>query len=456
MLRWLVAVVVVAFFVGTTASARAQEAGSEVPRPPVVPPVSDPMLAPPEEPRQQIRSLPEAIGLVRSRSPDYASSFETIRRAEAQARQALAGLLPAATGTVTYTHQFEQVQIPFNGATLVTPPPNAWSQALTAAWTPINPHAYHAYGTAKVGIEAAKLSFDDKRRQIASAVVSAMLATLSALHVAELNREGLRTALERLALTKIRLEFGQGTPLDVDRAEQDVAAARRLLIDGDETLKRSREALGVALGSPVPTAVVRDFDVETFERDVARTCHLNDAIEKRPDVAAARTRVAIAERAETDALLLTSPTLGLVGQGGHTDAPVLAPNWTVALEVVLTVPLYDGGLRYGQLRDARAQTRQARAALDTTRLAAVVASAQASRQVEVAHADRDVTQTQRDLAARIDLRTRDSYAHGRGTSLDLVTSAQTLRQAEITLALLEFQLAEARADAVLENAECVY
>ena len=50
----------------------------------------------------------------------------------------------------------------------------------------------------------------------------------------------------------------------------------------------------------------------------------------------------------------------------------------------------------------------------------------------------------------------EGYAQGLGTSLDLVTSAEALRQAEINLALLDFQVAQARANAVLTNAECVY
>jgi outer membrane protein TolC len=54
------------------------------------------------------------------------------------------------------------------------------------------------------------------------------------------------------------------------------------------------------------------------------------------------------------------------------------------------------------------------------------------------------------------MRTREGYASGLGTSLDLVTSAQALRQAEINLVLLDFELAQARAGAVLVNAECVY
>ena len=61
-----------------------------------------------------------------------------------------------------------------------------------------------------------------------------------------------------------------------------------------------------------------------------------------------------------------------------------------------------------------------------------------------------------DLAKSIDGRTREGYLHGLGTSLDLVTSAQSLRQAEINLVILEVQVGEARANAALANAQCAY
>ena len=124
---------------------------------------------------------------------------------------------------------------------------------------------------------------------------------------------------------------------------------------------------------------------------------------------------------------------------------------------VLNVPLYDGGARYGAMRDARAAVEQARQALVSTRLQRRRrVGAGASRGRRLSNRRATSRKVQRDLAARIDARTREGYAHGLGTSLDLVISAQALRQAEINLALLEFQLAEARADAVLANAECLY
>lgn len=440
----------------TAQSAHPEPLPAEPTQPTALPAVSDPMLTPPRVEAIEIRSWEDALARVRARSPEYLADAQTIERAKAQTRLALAALLPVLNGQVAYTHSFSQLTIPFGGVNLVTPPPNEAVVGATASWTPLNPRAIYDYETSKKGVDVARLSFDDRRRRIAASTVAAMLATLSAARVAELDRVGLRAALERLQLTQSRLAYGQGTALDIDRAAKDVDAARRLIVDGDEAVRRASEALGVALGSPQPMVLAADLDLDTFERAVASTCRPNEDIERRPDVAAARSRVEIAHRAAVSAELAPLPTLGVQSAVTHSSAPVLAPDTTESVSVVLNLPLYDGGYRYGQLRDARAAEEQARAGLEATRLAAIVSAAQAKRNVTVSRNDRDVSKSQRDYAARIDLRTRDAYAHGKGTSLDLVTSAQDLRTAEIDLAILDFQYSEARASAVLENAECTY
>jgi multidrug efflux system outer membrane protein len=443
----------------TLTLARPAFADPPPPAPPPVPApdVSDPMLSPPPPPPRQIASWDEALGLIRAQSPDYVSSYESVVRTEAQKRIALAAVLPVLNGQASYTHQFysETIAIPGLPA-FVSPPPNVLGIGASAAWSVINPRALYGVGTAGRRIEAAKLSFSDMRRTIATSVVHSMLTTLAAARVAELNRVGLRFALQRLALTQARFRYGQGNALDVDRGQQDVEAARRLIISGDESLREAREAIGVALGSPVALAPPGDLDLEQFEASVAHACQPNEDIEHRPDVRAARVRLEIAERGVRDAELMFSPSLDLASQFAHDSVAVLGPLTTWSVQGVINVPLFDGGARYGALRDARAAVEQARQALISTRLNAVVASAQAIREVGVLQSTRDVAKAQRDLAQRIDDRTRGGYAQGLGTSLDLVTSAQDLRRAEIDLALFDFQVAEARADAVLTNAECLY
>jgi multidrug efflux system outer membrane protein len=419
------------------------------------PPVSDPMLAPPPPAAQEVKSWDEALELLRTHSPDYISGYQTILRASAQSRMALAAVLPTLNGQGSYNHQFYTESIPFNGEVLVSPPHNTWAATGTAQWN-ISPRAIYAVGTADRNTEVARLSFEDSRRTIATSIVGAMLATLATSRVAELDRVGLRSALERLELTQVRLTFAQGTALDVDRAEQDVAAARALIITGDESLRQAREGLGEALGSAVPLSAPGNLQLDDFEAAVARTCKLNDDVERRPDVSAARRRVDVAERGVIDADLQFAPTLVLSSQAQAATASTLGPLNTWGVTAAINLPIYDGGFRYGAHRDARAVLEQARQALVATRLAAIVSAAQAARAVGVTEASRDVARQQRDLAARIDQRTRDGYRQGAGTSLDLVVSAQSLRQAEINLVLLEVQVGQARAETVLANAECIY
>jgi outer membrane protein TolC len=420
------------------------------------PAVSDPMLAPPPSSSRQVGSWDEALALLRAHSPDYITSYESVVRAQAQSRIALAAVLPTLTGTGSYTHQFLTESLAIGPLALVTPPPDTFTAAAALQWNVINPRALYAVGTARQNVEATALSFEDRRRAIALAVVNAMLSTLAAARVADLNRVGLRSALERLVLTQTRQQFGQGTALDVDRAAQDVAAARATLISGDESLRQSREALGAALGSTTAIAAPGDLNLDEFAAAVARTCRLNDDIERRPDVAAARMRAELAERGVTDADLMFSPYLSVGSQVSTSNVATLAPLTLWSVQAVLSVPLYDGGVRYGAMKDSRAALEQARQALVTARIGAIVSAAQAQRGVAVYEASRKVAQEQRDLAARIDQRIRDGYAQGTGTSLDLVVSAQSLRQSEINLVLLEVQVGEARANAVLANAECVY
>ena len=431
----------------------------------VAPPVSDPMLAPPPPPSRTVASWDEALVLIRMQSPDYRSSAEAVRRVTAQREVALAAILPTVQAQGGYTHEFlAPLQATLaglvNGATVpfavLTPPQDAVVVSGFASWNLVNPPAMYRVGTADRAIEAEELTFEDRRRQIAASVVDAMLATLAAARVAELNRVGLRAALERLALTQARLEYGQGTELDVDRAQQDVAASRSAVVTGDENLVRAREALGQALGSRVPMAPPEDADLASFEMAVARTCRLNDDIEKRPDVLAAKKRLELAERGVHDAELMFAPSLGVFSAVQYSNEPVIAPKTTWSLSALVSVPIYDGGARFGVLHDSAAALEQARDELAAQRLAAIVASARARRAVGVLERTRDVARQQRDLALRVDARTRDGYSRGLGTSLDLVVSAQALRQAEIDLAILEFQVDDARANAVLVDAECAY
>jgi outer membrane protein TolC len=179
-------------------------------------------------------------------------------------------------------------------------------------------------------------------------------------------------------------------------------------------------------------------------------------LEDRSDIAAARTRLELATRALTQIDLELLPNLSLQTRIHWQSRVVYGPHSEWDVRGVLSVPIWDGGERYGQRRRLVAEYNEARQALAAARLAAVVDTRRYRRAVEVNAALRDLARERRDLAIRIDERTRAGYARGAGTSLELVSAAQVRREAELDLTLRDYQLMQARVLAILSNAYCTY
>ena len=130
------------------------------------------------------------------------------------------------------------------------------------------------------------------------------------------------------------------------------------------------------------------------------------------------------------------------------------PATTWNIEGVLTIPIWDGGARYGELRQARAQKDEAEQDLIAQRRAVIIQIEQARRAVEVAEESGRVAADAETHARQVDRMTQVGFLTGQGTSLDLVVSAGALRQAQITRALRDFDLVRTRVDALLALADC--
>jgi outer membrane protein TolC len=196
-------------------------------------------------------------------------------------------------------------------------------------------------------------------------------------------------------------------------------------------------------------------DISGLERDARTTCKPAETIDARPDIAALRTRVDVAHRGVNDVKYQFAPTVDVRSSLATTSIDTgAAPNTTWNVQAVLVVPLWEGGARYGNLRDTRAQEDIAMQNLEAGRRNGVVQVTQARRGVTVAEDRRRVATSARDLAAETDRLTRLAYQEGRGTSLELITAAQALREGEIQLALREFEVVKARVLAVLALATC--
>jgi outer membrane protein TolC len=437
-------------------AASGADAQEQAPRPTV----NDAMLTPPTPPRRVIQSWDDAFKLLGSRSTDLRISYDEVRKAEAQSRVALAQVLPtlSAEGTASHTLYSSSDS---NTSGLGSPGRNSLEGRLTLSMPLVDARAWHAIGTAHVSEQAARLSHDDLQRTTAANVASTIVSTVTAERVAELNRVGLRNALERLQLTVAKEATGTATGLDIVRAKQDVAQARGSVVGGDEALRQSREALGLALGLSEPVGVAPSIDLKSLQQSALHSCRAIGDQEQRSDIIAARKRLEVAKRNVTEVDLQYLPTLSAQStlSSTATDATTATgatspPRTTWNISATLSIPIWDGGARYGQRRSAAAEEDQTAQELESLRRGVTIELLQARRAVEVAEQSRTVALESRDLAADVDRLTLSGYRTGKGTSLDVVVAASALRQAEINLALQEFSVVRSRIAELLALATC--
>jgi outer membrane protein TolC len=423
---------------------------------PPPPPVDDPDLQPLAPAKRTVASWDEITSYLRARSADIRIALDEVGRAQAQRREALAGVLGTINATGTYTHYFT------TGSGVITvgaagPSLNYYQDLLTAnavaALPIIAPQAWAAIRIADVNIEVQKTSLEDIKRTIATNVANAAIAVVTAEHVADLNRVGLRQSLESLELAKRKTSLGAGTGLDIVRAQQNVENARTTLVTGDESARQAREAFGIAIGVAEDVSVAGDLSFEAITKQVVTQCKPSSSVEQRTDVVAAREKLHYARANVWSINTQFFPILTLQSTVATTSLPV-TPSTTWNLQAVLTWAIWDGGVRYGQMRDYNLQVLEAQDRLDAALRNAIIQVVQADRGVKVAEDTRAVSLRARDLAAEVDRLTRAGFMTGLYTSLDLVTSSAALRQAEINLALADYGLVKAKVLAVLALATC--
>jgi outer membrane protein TolC len=467
--------------------------------------IKDPLLEPMPPPARSLTGWRDVLSLINARSTELRVAVLEIERAKGVTREALGRALPQinATGSVGYditradatSTTTTTTNPPFPNPDPTQPPPldtdtetasgpstlRGWDAraALTIAQPILAPRVWHAIGTARRTEQAVKLTSDDQKRLVVAAVANAIVAVVTAERVSEVNRSGLRSALERLDLFQRKLKLGSGTLLDIVRAEQDATLARATLVSSNEALLQAREGLGLALGSSEAYGVPASISLNDIEASARATCSPATP-DGRADVLAAKADLEISERAVTDVKLAylptaevsttfalsrsgssddatrTSESLGSGSRETTSDSTGNSTQYSWSIQAVLSIPIWDGGSRYGSMRSARAVVSQQKERVEATRRGATLESNQALRSIQVADQRRLLAEKNRDLAKQNANLTQKAFESGASTSFELVEAARRLREAELDLAVREFDLVKAKITALLANANCAY
>jgi outer membrane protein TolC len=391
-------------------------------------------------------TLQEALRRALARNPSVTSARAEIDRSEALITQARSGMYPTLTGNGTYTRLDKDRAINGNviahenqviGNLQLTVPllaPLAWAQT------------WRADSNRRVAISSAA----DVSRQIAVSVARAYLTVMAQHRVITVNENAAAAAKAHFDFAHTRLVGGIGRAIDEVRAEQELRSDEVAVENAYAGLTRLREALGVLLAADSAVDSVDDValgDAPTLD------AALGEARVRRLDIKAVESHLAATQRLVKDEWVYYAPYLSAVGQPFYQAVGATGPQpktgWQAQL--ILTLPLYDGGLRGGIARERDALVTETRADLDA-------ALRQAQSEVRSAfdtmvRADRGLIAARN--AARLAERALElanvAYKAGATTNLEVIDAAHAALGAETAAAQAEDAARQARLDLLVSS-----
>jgi outer membrane protein TolC len=410
--------------------------------PPAQAPPVGPELAPPR-PTGGL-TLAEAQRIALERSPTVQSVALELDRSNALIRQAWATMLPNIGMNLQYVMADEPTIVDFDmgalgGQEIVVQQQHVATLGASVRQPILRAQAITGIRTAYAARDLTEVSIEQAHRQLTFAVAQAFYASLSARRALELIERSIALAQENVDAARARLEAQAGLAHDVARAELEVErlnSQRQSTILGHDN---ATDALALLMGTdpadlpeltePVVPEVGAGEDIDDF---VAR------AMEQRLDLTSSSRQARLARLDLQSVWASFAPTLDLAWSLNHTLTDLggfgaRRTSWNLVL--VLNVPLFDGGFRYGQLRDRRARLRQAELARESLEQSVSIQVRQAYRSWRTSLETLAISRRQLELARETYRLVHASYTAGAATSLDVVDAQRALAASEVDVEL---------------------
>jgi outer membrane protein len=254
--------------------------------------------------------------------------------------------------------------------------------------------------------------------------------------ILELQRSNVNVLEVTLRQTQDRFNAGEVTRTDVAQAESSLAAGRSQVAVAESNLATSRAQYRQVIGVDPPARLAPASPVDRLS---PRT--LAGAIERgrteHPSITTAAYNVDVAVLQVKIAEGALAPTLNAVGQTqkswGSTSSLNVIESLSASIAAQLSVPIYQGGLEFAAVRQAKETLGQRRLDLDTARDQVRATVQQAWGQLDAAKATIISTQAQV-AASEIALNgVREEARVGQRTTLDVLNAQQVLVNARVAL-----------------------
>lgn len=376
-------------------------------------------------------------------SPDLEAAVARMRAAEGFAQRARAALKP----TVDAFAQPEIAKQSQNQAMPAAAIPNGWNSSGSAGLS--FSLDLDLWGKNRAALRAANADADAARYEMEEArlaLTTGIAATYAELASLYAQRDTLESALkirtETAKLVSQRTAIGLDTRAELKQSEARIPQAQADLEATDEAIALTKNTLAALVGAgPDHALTIERPMIEALQAQGVPSDASIELIARRPDIAAARSRVEGAGDRIKEAKAAFYPNVNLSALIGLSSFGLgnlfNSGSGIGSASPAVSLPLFNGGALQGQYRGRRGQYDEAVALYDRQVIEALreTADAVTSQKMLVSR----LANSRRALAdfEEANRLARRRYEHGLSTYLDVLSAEEGVLEARLDVATLE-------------------
>lgn len=389
-------------------------------------------------------TLAEAIRLAQANSPQTIAARNTVKSSEVAVRSAYGAFLPSLSASFGASRQFTgtaSLTRVNDAGERVTIAGDVWhySNSLGLSTQLFNAANFPNLSAAKAQVTASEAAVVTQSFSVALSVEQQFYAALSALESEDAARTQLEGAQQQLDAARRRVNAGAATASDSLTAKVQVANAQLSLRSAQNQRRDANAALTRLVGSSIPLSAALN-DPAVTERDTVEvdSAAVVARAEAAPNIVQLTAQLKVADERRRAAKASYIPTISANYSRGGSGAGVYGLGsdpfiYTGQLNFSLSIPIFNGFAREGQVANANINKANAEASLRDARLAAKQLSVQYIDALRLGQ-EQILVQTASIAAATENLRVvQQRYNLGLSTIVDLLTAQTTLNQAQSNL-----------------------
>lgn len=281
-------------------------------------------------------------------------------------------------------------------------------------------------------LAATRLTQDSTLQKVFFNAVQAYYTLFAARAAVDASQESERSTQASLKAATARYEAGTGTPADRLQAQTAYSQAVLTRIQAEGAVRNAEGALANIAGLDANTALavvapVTQRPDSQFDRNLGAV--IEEARQRRPDLAAAEAQVKAAQAGVDAARAAGKPSISISANTSISDTSIGSPFNNQAIGITLSVPIFSGyGTPY-RIQAAEAQVENQMALRDNVRLQVALDVWQAYNALNTGS---QAVKSSADLVASAEASARVAqgrYQAGAGSILDLITAQTALASA---------------------------